>query len=89
MKKTSVKKLVIELDGKDVELTMEQARELHASLSELFDEKVREIRVPDPFPVYRRPYIWPWREPIWISRSGSKFSIDSSSGSMLCMLKSS
>lgn len=87
MAKTAIKKMIIELNGTDVELTMAQARELYASLGELFDEKVREIRIPEPYPVYRRPYIWPWREPIWISRQGSKFSIDSGS-SMRCQLKS-
>lgn len=93
MAKTAIKKMVIELGGKDVELTMAQARELKEALDELFGEKVREIVRPQPYPVpepypvipWRRPY-WPWREPIWISRMGSKFSIDSG-GSMRCQLK--
>lgn len=64
--------MVIELNGKDVELTMEQARELKAALDEMFGEKVREVRVPEPYPVYRRPYIWPWREPYWLCANGTK-----------------
>lgn len=97
MKKTVIKRMVIELDGKDVELTMDQARELQAALNELFGEKVREIvkpmpyPVPEPYPVTpfipwrRRPY-WPRPEPFWISRSGSRFGIDSG-GTMRCRLK--
>lgn len=86
--KTAIKKMIIELNGKDVELTMAQARELHAALGELFDEKVREIRVPDPYPVYRRPYVWPWREPIWTSRIGSRFQVSSGNDVIRCQLKS-
>lgn len=97
--KTTIKKMVIELNGKDVELTMDQARELQVALNELFEEKIREVikpqpyPVPEPYPVYpqpwRRPYRWPWNEPIWISRSGSKFSVNSGDLSVRCLLKSS
>ena len=79
MKKTAIKKMIIELNGKDVELTMEQARELKAALDELFGEKVREVRIPEPYPVYRRPYIWPWREPYWLCASGTKATLSDSS----------
>lgn len=69
MKKTLIKKVVIELSGKDVELTMGQARELQAALNELFGEKQETIFIPKPYPVYpqipwRRPY-WPRPEPFW------------------------
>lgn len=75
MAKTAIKKVVIELGGKDVELTMAQARELHAALDEIFEEKVREVTVP----VYRRPYVWPWHEPYWLCKSGTEARLSDSS----------
>lgn len=75
MPKTTVKKLVIELNGKDVELTMAQARELHAALAEIFEEKVREVTIP----IYRRPYVWPYREPYWLCSSGTRATLSDSS----------
>lgn len=77
MKQTRVKKLVIGLSGQDVELTMEQAKELQVALNELFEEKVKMVErviekdriVPSPYPVpYPQPIpIWPrpWRSPFW------------------------
>jgi len=67
--------MVIELNGKDIELTMAQAKELHAALNELFEEKVREV----PYPVYRQPYVWPWRQPYWLCSSGTKATLSDSS----------
>lgn len=75
MSKTSIKKIVIELNGKDVELTMAQARELHAALNEMFEEKERVV----PYPVYRRPYVWPWRDPYWLCSSGTQARLSDSS----------
>lgn len=87
MSKTTIKKMVIELNGKDVELTMTQARELHAALNELFEEKVREIRLPDSHPIYPRPWRWPYPRPFWVASSGTKFQI-SNRETMRCQLKS-
>lgn len=67
--KATVKKLVVELNGKDIELTMAQARELFVALGELFQEKTRDVFIPQPYPV--RPYRWPWREPYWLCSSGA------------------
>lgn len=86
MSKTSVKKLVIELNGKDVELTMAQARELFDALGEIFEEKVRTVRIPDPYPVYPRPYRWPWAVPMWHMQCGSQATL--SDNSMRLSLKS-
>lgn len=79
MKQTKIKKLVIELGGKDVELTLAQAKELQAALNELFEERVvqkvklvpQPFPVPDPYPIYPRPWrpYRPWHEP-WITWSG-------------------
>lgn len=70
----SIKRIVIELNGKDVELTMGQARELHSALNEIFGEKVREVIAP----IYR-PYRWPWRDPYWLCTSGTKATLSDSS----------
>ena len=66
-----IKKLVLELDGKKVELSMSQARELFKSLEELFGQKI--IREYQP---YTAPYIpmVPYRGPkpyIWCSSNGT------------------
>lgn len=86
MAKTVIKKLVIELDGKDVELTMAQARELKAALDEIFGEKVREVHIPSPYPIYPRPFRWPWREPYYLCSSGTRATL--SDNSMRLSLKS-
>jgi hypothetical protein len=85
MKNTKIKKLVIELSGKDVELTIQQAKELQLALNELFEEKVKVIKekeyIPRPYPVpspYVAPFIpyvparpWkPWRQEPWITWGG-------------------
>lgn len=101
MKQTRVKRLVIELSGKDVELTIGQARELHAALNELFEEKVREVikdrpypvpqpyPVPDPYPVipWRGPWVWPRRGPVWQTNSGTSFTL-TDDATVHCQLKS-
>lgn len=59
---------------------MAQARELQAALNELFGEKVREVRIPEPYPVYpRRPYVWPWLEKRWVCSSGTEARLSDSS----------
>lgn len=84
MNKTKIKKLVIELDGKDVELSMAQAKELQAALNELFEERVKVVKekeyIPQPYPVpqpiYPRP-VWPWREPYYRCSSGTTLKLES------------
>lgn len=78
MSKT-IKKIVIELNGKDIELTMAQARELYSALGEIFGERIREVRIPEPYPVYRRPYIWPRPEPFWKMQCGTEATLSDSS----------
>lgn len=80
MKNTKIKKIIIELNGKDVELTIEQAMELQMALNELFEKKVRIQKeyIPQPYPVpqpYVAPFIpyvparpWhPWKQDPWIT----------------------
>lgn len=77
MSRTTIKKMVIELNGAEIELTMAQARELYAALGELFQEKTRDVFIPQPYPV--RPYRWPWREPYWLCASGTRVTLSDSS----------
>ena len=58
--KGSIKKIVLDLGGKEVTLTLEQAKKLHELLDELCGEKKTEYV---PYPV-RYPY-WDWRRPYW------------------------
>lgn len=75
-KDTKIKNLIIELSGKDVTLTMAQAKELQSALNELFAEKVRVEKeyVPRPYPVPEPHPVWPygrpwrpWRREPWIT----------------------
>jgi len=56
-KKAEIKKIVLDLGEKEVELTLEQAKKLNSLLGEVFDEKTS-------YPSYpivierRRPYWW-------------------------------
>lgn len=97
MKSTRVKKLVIELSGKDVELSIEQAKELQAALNELFEEKVKVVEkerlvpqpypVPSPYPVYPPPYRpWhPWGREPWITWSGESSSYKTVTGTQFSL----
>ena len=85
MNKMKIKKLVIELKGKDIELSVEQAKELQAALNELFEEKVRVVKekeyIPQPYPVPRpcpvEPiYPWPWREPHYRCSAGTTLKLE-------------
>jgi len=58
--KNIIKKVVLDLDGKEVELTLEQAKKLHELLNELCGEKKTEYV---PYPV--RYYYWSWNRPYW------------------------
>ena len=57
--KNSIKKIVLDLGGKEVTLTLEQAKRLHELLNELCGEKKKIEYVP-----VRYPY-WDWYRPIW------------------------
>lgn len=89
MKQVQVKKLVIELNGAEVELTMAQARELRAALNEIFGEDVRREVVREPIVIpYREPWTWPYRRPYWLAASGTKFRLSDNSEMVRCQLRS-
>ena len=64
MSKSKVSKIIIEIDGKEIALSFEGAKELHKILDDLLGEK-ETVVIPSPYPVpypykdpYRRPYIY-------------------------------
>lgn len=58
-KKIEVSKIVIKIGDKEAELTIEQAKELKDVLGELFGKDHERIYIPQPYPVYPTPYIYP------------------------------
>ncbi len=67
MSKIEIKKVVIALPKGDIEITLEQARELKIALDEILDTTT--YYTPAPQPVYPT---WPWRpsEP-WVTYTSS------------------
>ena len=59
-----IKKIVLDLNGKEVELTLEQAKSLHKLLDQMFGEKVIST-----YPIFvERPIYtphWRWQDPTW------------------------
>ena len=49
-------------DGKTVELTIDEAKDLHEQLHELFGAKT--VYLPSA-PIYIEPYRWPYSRPYW------------------------
>ena len=59
-------KLVFEINGKEIELTMEEARELRDQIDGLFSKPVESSPVIIPYPYYPVPdYRRPWIEPYY------------------------
>jgi len=63
--KVKVSKIVLVVNGKEIELTIDEAKELNGMLGELFDQKEKTIVVerhpyiPYSYPyVYVKPYVW-------------------------------
>ena len=56
-------KLILDLNGKKIELTLAEVKQLKAALGEILGED-RVVTIPAPYPVpyhpyvYRRPYVW-------------------------------
>ena len=59
-----LKKIILELKGKQITLTLEQAKELHGELNELFAEKSYV-----PYYPYFQPYPSPYISPTWYTTS--------------------
>lgn len=69
MRNDIIKKIELDLGGKIVRLTPEQAKKLKSALNELFGEKEKEyIPYPQPYPVEPvRPWRWEreWWDTAW------------------------
>jgi len=64
MSEIEIQKITIKMGKKEVELTIEQARELKAALGSLLGETVTE-RVIEKYPYHYDPYRWVWTSPRW------------------------
>lgn len=78
-----IKKIVLDLGGKEVELTVKQAKALHGLLDEMYGEKM--LNFPSPPIVIResRPY-WDYFQPVWTCSQGMDVKYASETGSMCC-----
>ena len=80
MEKAEIKKIVLDLGDKEVELTPEQAK----SLWELLDELYGKVVHPVTYPIYidryvpHRPY-WYYDHAVWSSSGGTAISYSSRS----------
>jgi hypothetical protein len=66
-----IKKITLEIGGKEIDLTPDEVKQLHAALSELMD-KPAEVRWYPYTPWYQQPN---WYQPNWLyaDTSGNKF----------------
>ncbi|MFA7100696.1 MAG: hypothetical protein WC196_02895 [Bacilli bacterium] len=68
--KNILKTITLDIEGKEIKLTPEQAKKLHNALAELFAPKEKEVSVP--YPVYHPYRIW-WGDsnPMWSGGYGT------------------
>ena len=75
MSKNIIKKIELDIDGKVVRLTPEQAKKLKSALDELFGKKVEKeyVPYPQPYPVipWRRIWAWDYRPTYYTTTSGT------------------
>ncbi len=82
--KTEITKITLRLNGREIELTAQEAREVHEELNKLFalERETRKEYVPVPYPVYQ-PIIIDhtpaWPRPWEITWCGNEL------GATLCM----
>jgi hypothetical protein len=70
--KNILKTITLDIEGKEIKLTPDQAKKLHEALAELFAPKEKTVGVP--YPIYYPYRIW-WQDnnPWWGSVSVSSF----------------
>ncbi len=84
--KAEIKNIVLDLGGKEVVLTFDQAKKLSELLGEMFGEKTNYYPHPYPILVDRiRPY-WNYPEPIWCD-SGTGATMSYSDNTVKCSLE--
>ena len=81
MSRNMIRKIELDLDGKRVSLTLEQAKKLKDVLNELFGEKIIKVKekeyipYPQPYPIepYRpwRPWRWERELPCYKTTGGT------------------
>ena len=92
-KKAEIKKIVLDLDGVEVNLDIKQAKMLHKLLAEMFDKEIINIPVSYPicpqrwFEVPCSPY-WGYTEYSWKSSAGSQVVYCSDNNTINCSLQS-
>lgn len=64
-----IKKIVLKVDKKEIELTPKQAKKLHELLDEMYGTTLRREYTPIPYPVVIRDYrpYWDWATSQWES----------------------
>jgi hypothetical protein len=66
MRKNEIKKIVLDIDGKEISLNVAQAKKFYRLLDELFGDKNTYI-----YPTYpSTPWRWPYRDDVYYSTSG-------------------
>ena len=94
--KTEIKKIVLEVEGEEIVLTVEGAKKLKALLNEIFGKDIikeikiveRDVYIPDPYlpkPYPWKPY-WEYPDKIWMGDNGNAKYL-CSSNTLKCFVK--
>lgn len=75
-----IKKIQIQVSGKTIDLTVEEAEELREALNKLMGVPAKEF-VPMPYPVY--PRTWIWDKPYWTTCNGGTVTYKSGTAMLL------
>lgn len=76
----TIERMILDVGGKKIELTTDQAKKLHAALDELFGAK----DCPSPIYIERDPWRWPYRRYEITYGTGVNAKFDRSSGTLSC-----
>lgn len=69
MKKAEIKKIVLDLGDKEIELSLKQAEKLHEVLDELFKKSV-VVPYQPPIIIREGRYWWDYPRPMWTGGKG-------------------
>jgi hypothetical protein len=83
-KNAEIKKIVLDLGGKEVELSVDQAKQLHFLLDEMYGEK---HTYNPPIIIRDRLWYWDYQRPIWTVSGTSSVQYSSESGTLTCSVK--
>ena len=85
--KAKIEKLVLDLNGKEVALTIEQAKQLFSALDELFGKKETVVKHNHDYHLRQYPWTWSQVTPSWTSQGGTNIKYQASDSSIHCSLK--